>query len=243
MATDQKGNQVLILYRNHLGVQNDGRGRKFKPGGLDSVPDCCLKLQVWIFNPEFWVWFWSFDSGCLSLSTLFCHCVVETHRWGWSLAGGYIPRVRRHGDPSHPLFGKTRKFSTPSVLSCSVLFCKTGGTTMTTRMTTTMTMMTTTMTNNKWDEDDNPPKPIPKMPRQFFSNTFSATIGALTSGTKSKATTNLRMNENLLKSPFQEHFVHSIFWLPPEQLTGRGSSSILAIVWSDLARTVMDSNG
>ncbi len=50
-----------------------------------------------------------------------------------------------------------------------------------------------------------------KMPRQFFSSTFSATIGALTSGTKSKATTNLRMNENLLKRPFQEHFVHSIF--------------------------------
>ena len=44
MATDQKGNQVLILYRNHLGVQNDGRGRKFKPGGLDSVPDCCLNF-------------------------------------------------------------------------------------------------------------------------------------------------------------------------------------------------------
>ena len=43
MATDQKSNQVLILYRNHLGVQNEGRVRMFKPGGFDSVPECCLK--------------------------------------------------------------------------------------------------------------------------------------------------------------------------------------------------------
>ena len=145
----------------------------------------------------------------MSLSTLFCLslCSGDTQM-------GVVPRWGLH-----PTCSKARR-SKPSFIwknskilytFCSVLFCKTGGTTMTTRMTTTMTMMTTTMTNNKWDEDDNPPKPIPKMPRQFFSNTFSATIGALTSGTKSKATTNLRMNENLLKSPFQEHFVHSIF--------------------------------
>ena len=43
MATDQKSNQVLILYRNHLGVQNEGRARMFTPGGFDSVPECCLK--------------------------------------------------------------------------------------------------------------------------------------------------------------------------------------------------------
>ena len=30
-------------------------------GPGSTLPDCCLKLQVWIFNPEFWVWFWIFE--------------------------------------------------------------------------------------------------------------------------------------------------------------------------------------
>ena len=56
MATDQTSNQVLILYRNHLGVQNEGRVRMFKPGGFDSVPECCLKpssLDDFVMGPGF----------------------------------------------------------------------------------------------------------------------------------------------------------------------------------------------